>query len=242
MGVLVIAGVAAPGLLGEDQLVDLFQLFGGIFVTLGNVGIFALFAGGAALVAGAPTHDSGYHLVALVGVDGLHVLNDQGSRVLAVFLLNIQHPLDAVDVVTGTDVAEELPIGAGEEAVDPRQAPAGPAGPVAHEGSARVTDHGAVFGIRGVFLVPEHGVAVADAVHEIDHRAHGSIPDEVFGAQPDPDHCFGVGDHLGGDPRYLRQGLSDPFLFVLLCHIDLGGLLAVSGQLSAINWFGSRVF
>ena len=113
-------------------------------MALWDVGILPLLPGSFALVAGAPPNDSGYHLVALVGVDGLHELDHQGAGVFAVLLLNVQHPFDAVDGVSGAQVAEELPVVAGEETVDAGKAPAGPARPMPHEGGAGVSDYGAV--------------------------------------------------------------------------------------------------
>ena len=37
MCVFVITGVAAPGFFAEDQLIDLFQFFSGVFVALGDI-------------------------------------------------------------------------------------------------------------------------------------------------------------------------------------------------------------
>ena len=105
-------------------------------------------------MAGAPADNAGYQIIALVGVDGLHELDHQCLGVAALAFLHVQHPLDAVDRIAGTQVSEILPVVAGKEPVDARQAPAGAAGPVAHVGGAGVADDRTVLGIGGVLLVP----------------------------------------------------------------------------------------
>ena len=124
-------------------------------------------------------------------------------------LLNVQHPFDTVDGVAGAQVPVELPVVAGEETVDAGKAPAGPAGPMPHKGGAGVSDYGAVFGVGSIFLVTKYGIAIADAVYEIQHGPYRGIPNEIFSTQAGPDHRLGIGDGLSGDSLNLGQGVRD---------------------------------
>ena len=76
MSVFIIPGDASPSLFVEDQFVDLLQLLWCVFVALGNFRILGLFSGGTTLMPGAPSHNSGNHIVALVGVDRLYELDN----------------------------------------------------------------------------------------------------------------------------------------------------------------------
>ena len=216
VGILVIAGLAAPRLFVQYLLVDGLQLIGRVFVAAGDGGVFAPFPGGPALVAGAPADHPRHQFVALVGVQGFYVLDYQRLRIAALAFLDVQHSFDAVDGVAGAQVAVKLPIVAGKEAVDAGQPPAGAARPVAHIGGAGMADDGAVFGIGGVFLIPEQGVGVADAVDEIQQRPQGGVADEIFGAQPGADHCFGAGDGVRGDAAvHFGQRFGDAAAFIV---------------------------
>ena len=119
-------------------------------------------------------------------------------------LLDVQHSFDGVDGIARAEVSEEFPVSSGEEAVDTGEPPSSPTGPVPHKGRARVADDRPVFRIGSVLLVAEYRVAVAYAIHKVEHGSHGRVPDEVLGAKSGPDHRFGIGDHLRRDPLYLR--------------------------------------
>ena len=169
-------------------------------------------------MAGAPPDHPGDQLVALVGIDGLDELDHHGCRVPALPLLHVEHPFHAVDGVAGAKVAKELPVVAGKEPVDSGQAPTGTARPVPHIWSAGVADDGAVLGIGRVFLVAVYRVGVADTVYEVEQRPHRGVADEVFGTQPGPDHCLGVGDGFGGDTLHLGECFRHPLLLVSARH------------------------
>ena len=86
-----------------------------------------------------------------------------------------------------------------------------------------MADDGPVFGIGGVLLVAKHGVAVADAVDEIEQGAQRGVSREVFGAKAGADHLLGLCDGFGSYTFDLGQGLHDPLLFILACHVHLWG-------------------
>ena len=154
-GVLPIAGLSTASRFIEHLLVDGGQFILGVLMALRDVGVLAALAGGATLVAGAPTDDAGDEFVALVRVDCLYVLDHQAAGVLALPLLHIEDAFHAVDGIAGSEDAEELPVVAGEESVDTGQSPASAARPVAHVRGAGMPDDAAVLGVGGVFLVAE---------------------------------------------------------------------------------------
>ena len=214
LDVLPVARDAAPGRFVQHLPVDGLQFLRFVVVAAGDVGVLAPLPGCPPLVTGTPADDPGQKLVPLVGVYGLDVLDDQGGRVAALLLLHVQHPLDAVDGVAGAQHAEELPVVAGEEAVDAGQPPAGAARPVAHVGSAGMADDGAVLGIGGVLLVAEQGIGVADAVGEVDERPQGGVAGELLGAEAHPNHVLGLFDGLAGDVLNFGKCLD----YLLLLH------------------------
>ena len=226
IGVLVVAGLAAAGLLGQNLLVDGLQLLGRVLVAAGYAGVLAALPGGAALMPRAPADDAGHQLVALVGVDGLHELDHQRLGIAALPFLHVEDPFNAVDGVAGADVPEILPVVSGEETMDAGQSPAGATRPMAHVGSAGMADDGAVLGVGGIFLVAEHGIGIADSVYEVQERAQGGIANEILGAHTGADHCPGTGDGLGRDAAFdLRQGLDHALAFVLAGHCSISGMI-----------------
>ena len=119
------------------------------------------------LVTSAPAQRLGNQLVPLIGEERLDILHHEPAGEAALFLLDTDHPLDAVDPVAGPDGPAELPVIACVKAVHARQAPTGAARPAKGIGEAGMAELGAPAGVATVLDVAIEGVQVADTVAEV---------------------------------------------------------------------------
>src|ERR1700722_18306815 len=97
-------------------------------------------------------------------------------------------------------MAEELPIVADKEPMDPGESPAAPTRPAEGIREHGIADHARVTALASVLGVAIQRVEIADAVAEVAQRVLGGVLQiRAFGTKDGPDHLSSVFDGLIGD-------------------------------------------